>query len=262
MPQSRREQRCSRLDDPLICGYEERVARSASHHESLSTLAPPKLKKFEKSQALPFPGYSLVQWIYSQDELWHRLNSLSKVLEEDFVRERIKQCFYFLPATTFHATVRDLVLGTPRNLDNYVQAVRSAYNRLAEWRMKAPEMEAEGLSFVGESSIAVILHPLDPQSLSTVVELRRAVARELKSNHEVLTELDPADFFGHVTLVYPVAELPAEIYARAKELVRAQSQRAGVIGNLTFDAVQLRRFDSMIDWSEPLETLRFGGIDT
>jgi hypothetical protein len=108
---------------------------------------------------------------------------------------------------------------------------------------------------------AVILHPVDRESLSTVVEVRRAVEQELKSKDEIFAELDAADFFGHITLVYPVGELPAEMYVRAKELVRGESQRARLMGDLVFDAVELRRFDSMVDWSEPLETLRFGGTD-
>jgi hypothetical protein len=250
--------RCSHLDDPLIHAYEERVTASAAYHESLSTLPPAKLKKFEDGQPLPFSGYSLVQWIYSDQALWHELTALIEALQEDFARERIKEYFYFLSAATLHATVRDLLLGEPHSEANYAQAVRSAFNRQAELRMKPPDMQVEGVSFIGKSSIAVILHPVDRESLSTLVQVRRIVEEELRRTNEIFTELDAADFFGHVTLAYPVGDLTAEIYGKAKGLVKSHSQRAGLIGDLALDAVQLRRFDSMVDWSEPLETLRFG----
>jgi hypothetical protein len=223
----------------------------------LRTLPPAKLKKFEKGQALPFIGYSLVQWVSRESELWQELSTSSQALQEDFGREGIEPYFYFLPGGTFHAAVQDVLLGAPPSKEHLTQAVCSAFDRIQALRKEPPRMEAEDLTFMGESSFAAILPPVNHESLSTVFEMRAVVAEELERYRIPFTRLEPSDFFGHITLAYPVSDLPAEVYGKAKALIRARSREAGLIGELVFDEIQLRRFDSMVDWSEPLETLRW-----
>jgi hypothetical protein len=120
-------------------------------------------------------------------------------------------------------------------------------------------MLVEDLCFMGQSSIAVMLHPANCESLLTLIDVRAAIEEELERQGEPFTRTAAGDFFGHITITYPFGELDVEIYRKAKELVSTQSHRAGLLGELRFDAIELRRFDSMIDWSEPLETIRFPG---
>lgn len=244
----------SRRHDLSVQDYERRIANSAAYHDSLATLPAARMNKFQNRNALPFRGYSLVQWLPS-GELREGLTVLSACLQDDFAQLGIDGWFSFLPSTTFHATVRDLLLGTVENEEQYMQSVRTAAKQIESRHQLAPEMQVEGVSFMGESSLAIMLHPIDREGLATIVEIRQTIAGQLERDGQPFTRLDAGDFFGHITLSYPGGVLPTEVYRAAQKAARARSEKVGVAGWLTFDNLELRRFESMVEWSEPLLTL-------
>ena len=195
-----------------------------------------------------------MQWVHPGSELYERLNDVGSDLARQLLRTP-RPAWSFLPPATFHATICDLVVRpdetTKAELPGLVTT--QAFQALEADHLAAPRLEARGVRVMGGGTIAVMLHPADARGLEALWHIREALKTGLDSPSDHIPAIKPDDFFGHITLAYVVDDLSENEYGQVTDILEPLHDEP--LGELMVDRVELRAFESMVDWPSPLATL-------
>jgi hypothetical protein len=258
--------------DGFLRSYDDRMRGSAEYHKGLRSLSISEhsRKKFELSGAAKFlTGFSVVQWIDSQTELGANLQASEEQLRQDFrapwidaegnSQPGIAGKLAFLPASTYHMTIYDLVVEPTEEVCRELPGMvgNSVFPALKHEISIPPEMWSEGILVMGETSIAAMLHPMDRRSLETLCRIRQKHHELLHGLGDAVANQPPYDFFGHITLAYIIDDLSEPEYNWMLRILSRYESR--MLGRLRVDRVELRWFNSMVDWLPSLAALRLQG---
>jgi hypothetical protein len=258
--------------DGFLRSYDDRMRGSAEYHRGLRSLSISEhsRKKFELNGVAKFlPGFSVVQWIDSQTELGANLQAADEQLRQDFLapwidaegtsQPGIAGKLAFLPASTYHMTLYDLVVepteAVRRELPGMVGNI--VFPALKHEISVPPEMWSESIMVMGKTSIAAMVHPMDSRSLEALYRIRQKHQEVLHGLGGAVANQPPYDFFGHITLAYIIDDLSELEYNWTLRILSRYESR--MLGHLKVDGVELRPFNSMVDWLPSLAVLRLQG---
>jgi hypothetical protein len=221
--------------------------------QSLSLSFDAKRKYTEDGIALPLPGYSVVNWLEKNSA--HAVEIVAGELKHEFTARNLSPFTAFLPPSTYHVTLYDLMLFPSEDTEkNIIFPVERAFTHAAQMGPVAGG-KLSGISICAGTSIVVWVRFEKHECLETIVSLRHHLHRELVPLiGPVLAP--PESFLGHVTLAYFTRDVGEIEYRNLNEILCRYS--SSNLGELRIGRAELRRFNTMDHWNEPLMAIALG----
>ncbi|HRY28484.1 MAG TPA: single-stranded-DNA-specific exonuclease RecJ [Elusimicrobiota bacterium] len=241
--------------------YEAPLSRSfewfINQAKELVLPAKTREKFHETGKAKDFPGLSAVLTFKKGSPTHDRVRTLMGQLKGDLERAGVSHYFAFLDAADYepHMTLYDTALRPDRPLtDELTRKVKDAFTGLAQENLVPAEWSAAGCAIsAGEGGASIVLrtHPKQKQDLDTALRVRDRLHAALRSpDRGVGTDVP---FIGHTTLAYIVKDIPPADYRKVQDILRRYVFQSA--GNFLFDRVEFRKFNTMLDWDDPLAEL-------
>jgi hypothetical protein len=237
------------------------ASRRWFHYEAADLpLASGAAQKYDAAgRAKAVPGLALVAFLDAASMAFHGLDAAAAELRREYLDEGIADAFAWLPPSTWHVTIADLVVSADQHVQRRTrEGVLQALAILQRSQLHSPCFYLRRDPVVSAGiSVVVLAEPKDEASLRTIHGIRCAVAEQFAPTALAVTPENATQFIGHITIAYIVKALDAPQYGRFRQVMQRRDQEAGSLGDVRIDALELRQFSSMEDWGGvPLAELR------
>ncbi|MGZ6302415.1 MAG: DUF1868 domain-containing protein [Ktedonobacteraceae bacterium] len=214
-------------------------------------LADGAASKFDaEGKAKAFPGLSLVTFLDPQSPAFQNLAALTEQIQREYQEAGIDDAFAFLPPSTWHITLADLVVTNDLSIQSQVKAgIEQGFEKLhkeplAELQLylRSDPVTSSGISVV------TLAEPKREQDLREIQKIRGVIAEEFEPSLVSDTLQHPDHFIGHVTGWYFCQALDTQKYSRFKEIMQRHDLQRRSLGEVKVKNIELRRFTSMEAW--------------
>ena len=236
-------------------------SRARFHYQvSELPLADGAASKFDaEGKAKAFPGLSLVTFLDPQSTAYQNVAALTEHIQREYQEAGIDDAFAFLPPSTWHITLADLVVTKDLRIRRQVKAgIVRGFEKLhqeplAELHLylRSDPVTSSGISVV------TLAEPKRERDLREIQRIRRAIAEEFEPSLVSDTLQQPGTFIGHVTCWYVCQALDTQKYSRFKAIMQRHDLQREPLGEVRVKQIELRRFTSMEAWGKrPLAKLK------
>ena len=241
-----------------FANYIEPMMGSRDHfHYNLEDLAVlpegASMKYTLDGKVKPLRGLTVVQWVYEDVPLYNSLCRTASRLKQRLDEVGLSKHFAFLPPSTYHTTLADVVIEPP--LSDYEPAkvmAQDIFSGIEDQKESEASFFVKDIGVCAGTSVVVWCYPKSSTDLDIVRDIRNRLL-PLRSFGEKYLPCDIDRFIGHITLMYIVSPLPRSEYTLFKQVMHEFEKEE--LGELNISNPEFRKFNSMEEWDTPLVTL-------